>query len=132
MSKELRCDVLYLGEHLKLEAVRGTKGPGTRLGIHGLNGNSAEIELVPGPGCQESGVVSQIQFLAPRSDKGYARFALGVNRDSDGGDYAVVDMTESGTRKRLPLVVNSGEGRPSIYIDSDGVVTVNEPDDWKK
>jgi hypothetical protein len=118
----LSVSVIKIGK-VTLQATLGTRGPQSRLMLSGVDGAGAELELVPSADHSGVGVTSQLMLFAKRSDAGYARLGISIIRESDNNnDTVVLDMTSSGTRPIMELVVKSGEGRNSIRVRSDGTV----------
>jgi hypothetical protein len=118
----LSVSVIKIGK-VTLQATLGTRGPGSRLMLQGVDGAGAELELVPSADHSGVGVTSQLMLFAKRSDAGYARLGISIIRESDNNnDVVVLDMTSSGSRPIMELVVKSGEGRNSIRVRSDGTV----------
>jgi hypothetical protein len=118
----ITASVIKLGR-VTLQATMGTRGHQSRLMLQGVDGAGAELELVPSADHSGVGVTSQLQLFAKRSDGGYARVGLSIIRESDNNnDTVVLDMTSSGSRPIMELVVKSGEGRNSIRVKADGTV----------
>jgi hypothetical protein len=117
----LSVSVIKIGK-VTLQATLGTRGPGTRLMLSGVDGAGAELELVPSADHSGTGVTSQIMLFAKRGD-GYARLGITVMREYDNrDDVVVIDATSSGSRGIMPMVIIAGEGKPSIRINPDGSV----------
>ena len=98
----------------------------TRLMVAFAGDSPAEIEIEPGPDCQNpegSSIINQVMLWGRRTPDGTGRkrVTLQINRDAAGGEYALLDSTTNdpsssdGQSNSLPLLINAGEGK-GVYV----------------
>lgn len=96
---------------VSLVPTEGTRGTDKRLRFIGDEGNSCELELVPGKNAKPEGVQSQVILYAVErpSDKGYSRVAISLVGNSDGiGEDCVIDTSTSGGRRAVAIIWKFG------------------------
>jgi hypothetical protein len=96
-----------------------------RLGVRWLKDYPAEIEIEPGPDCQQpngSAIITEVMLWGKRrADRGRNRLTLQINVDPAGGEYALLDSSTNdpsgsvGQGDAMPILINRGEAQ-GIYI----------------
>lgn len=117
-----------------LTAVGGTRYANGRLAIAGLNDNSSEVKLEPGPSCNGKGVIAQLMIFSRRTAAGWLRHCFSWVNDGSpdtligegqwkgfeaGGDTFTEDQDASGTRMTMPWYRIIG----SVTAEADGTVS---------
>lgn len=91
-----------------IKAVGGTRYDNGRLSIEGLDDNSCEVRLQPGPNCSGRGVMTQLLMFTRRVANHWMRHCFSWNFDG-AGDLWNEDQGVSGDRGQAPWYRVTGE-----------------------
>ena len=109
----LSVDTLIIGG-TQIYAEQGTRYTNGGLTIQGIDDNSVEIRLKPGPGLKEPGIVAQIMLFASDMVTKFKRFTIGINMDSTGGELVTVDSTSSSNTSAMPVYMPVMGGKSAL------------------